>query len=245
MVSVPIADKEQIDTMTFQIGLSIPKGILLASDRLKTSLVGYTHSRHQRKIEISPGGNLAYCSAGDTDFCAVLIDGIEKEMAYGQVRFTQGSPTEARGVLMRCATAAKERDAAFRTSRDIRESAYGNSLLVFKENNSVALWSVDTRPLIPDVSIVLDEFVVAGNANNAAVFFLNHYARQLPKTENTLISLAVHTVLMAKSDYVDGVDVGIFTTDKFRILSESDLQPYIDLSKKLDAGILGAFRERK
>jgi hypothetical protein len=43
---------------------------------------------------------------------------------------------------------------------------------------------------------------------------------------------------MAKSDNVEGIQIGIFTKNRFGILTVDEMKPYIELSEGIDSEIL-------
>jgi hypothetical protein len=52
---------------------------------------------------------------------------------------------------------------------------------------------------------------------------------------------------MAKNEFVDGLEVGVFTHLQFRVLTKEELREAVDLSKKIDSCIaeaLGAHPDR-
>jgi hypothetical protein len=112
-------------------------------------------------------------------------------------------------------------------------------MLVFRGHSGVTLWTVDTLALRPQIiQVDCDRWVPHGDTISPAIFFPHTYFRQIPMNPKALIPLAVHAVRMAKSDYVDGVQVGIFTQDKFELLNDDELKPHIELSEQLDSEIL-------
>jgi hypothetical protein len=64
----------------------------------------------------------------------------------------------------------------------------------------------------------------------------------MPPALDALVPLAVHAVLMAKCDFVEGIQVGLFTREKFAVLTDEELKPHIELSKEIDTDIVGKLR---
>jgi hypothetical protein len=225
--------------MTFQIAFTVPEGIILASDRKKTSVFGIHHSRIGTKIQINESETLAYCHAGDSGFCEVVASIVQEELEKGTTQFTNGDPLKTQRILLKCVNTARQRETGFIQGKHLGSSPGGHTLFVFRQNDSLALWAVDSASQIPDVSLVVEgQNIKAGDANSPAVFFPHWYFDKVPNTIGALIPLAVHTVLMAKADYIEGVEVGIFTKDTFRTLTEEELKPHIKLSKEIDSTIL-------
>ena len=230
--------------MTFQIGFTTPNGVLIGSDRKKTSLQGFHHSQNVSKIKINEDETLAYCSAGDSGFGDVLASIVEEEFSNGVVSFTDGDLIKAQRTLLHCLDTAREREAQYIKARGLRASEGANTMFVFRQNGAVALWTVDSISQVPDVSLVIDgENIKAGDANSPSVFFPHWYFNKVPNTIEALIPLAVHTVLMAKADYIEGVQIGVFTPSTFRTLTDEELEPFIKLSEEIDSGILNLLQE--
>jgi hypothetical protein len=143
--------------------------------------------------------------------------------------------------LIDCVTAAWAKEEEFRqarkkeTGREPAPCSGGNTLLVLREQDAIQLWMITTNKETahPNPQQVYDCIPVGDNT--AAVFFLNHYWAKIPKTIDCLVTLAVHTVLMAKSEFVDGLEVGVFTHSRFGLLSDDELHSAIEMSKELDS----------
>ena len=230
--------------MTFQIAFTAPNGILIGSDRKKTSIYGFHHSQIVNKIEVNEKATFAYCSAGDSGFGDLFASIVEEEFSKGTVDFTGIDLIKTQRTLLQCLKTARDRESGFIHTRGLGASFGGNTMLVFRQNNRVALWTVDTFSQIPTASLVIEgDNIKAGDANSPSVFFPHWYFDKVPNTVEALIPIAVHTVLMAEADYIEGIQIGVFTPTVFRVLTDEELKPYIKLSKEIDVGIIDLFRK--
>jgi 20S proteasome alpha/beta subunit len=240
MVYSSATSQEQFDAMTFQIGIARPTGVILASDLKHTSLYGIDHSSLSSKIRILESGKVAYCHAGDIDYSNILATDVKKAISKSTLDFASGIVRDQiaiRDVLIDCAAKAKRKHAQSRKQDGADKIFYGHTLFVFCNQQQSCLWSVESSTRVPDASLIVSEYVTSGNTKSPAVFFPEHYINDMQSRES-LISLAVHTVLMAEGDYVEGVEVGIFSPDRFELLSKPELDTYIEKSKQLDTAIL-------
>lgn len=229
--------------MTFQLAFRAANGVLLASDLKHTSLYGFTTHAMGPKIKVAKNGIMACCSAGDTDFCFFLEDEVNRAIAENSNRFF-GNLSAVRQTLSDCLQIAQQQDTAYRLQHRIPETRGGSTLFVFRNATAIDLWSVNTTGRRPEIQTVFaGDYVKAGYANSPAVFFPSRYFEKLPNTVDDLIPLAVHTVLMAESDHVKGIEIGIFTQDSFKVLDAKELQPFIDRSNKVDALTFDGFRK--
>lgn len=234
--------QEELDAMTFQMGMVTTEGVLLASDRQLTSLSGTRFGRLIPKIEFYENENFAHCSAGD-NFCEIFTDVIRTRLAKG-VDFT-GDWQHVRQALRDTVTEARGKEAKARRKilrsldrKPVAKWTGGHTMLVFRGGAGVTLWTVDTSGQNPTILPVdMGERAIAGDKISPALFFIERYFKLVPKTLDALIPLAAHTVLMAESDYVGGLQIGLFTKDEFRILTDEELKPYIELSKQIDSGV--------
>ena len=225
--------------MTFQIGFTTPNGVLIGSDRKKTSLSGFHHSQIVPKIKVNENKTFAYCSAGDSAFGDVVASVVAEEFAKGKIDFTTGDPTLVTYRMLDFLKTARERESEYIKLRRLQPSLGARIMFVFRQHNAVALWDLDALSQIPTASIVIEgENIKSGDANSPSVFFPHWYFDKIPNTVEALIPLAVHTVLMAKSDYIEGVEIGVFTPTNFRVLTAKELEPHIKRSKTIDAEIL-------
>lgn len=244
MVCDYIPKPEELEAMTFQLAFATSEGVLLASDRWNADLRG-RHGCLASKIKFHESENFMHCSSGD-DFCNVFTDTICNEIKNGQSQFFERPLEDA---LTQCVYIARDRADEHikkqrQASRSFLASIYlgGVTTLAFRREESITLWTVDTAQVVPNVMQVnVDEPTICSDANSDAVFFFNRYTKQIPNELNALIPLAVHTVLMAKSDLVDGVEIGILTRNDWRILDEEKLKPFIEMSKEIDADTLKRF----
>jgi hypothetical protein len=240
-----ILDPEEIP-MTFQIGFTASDGVLIGSDRKKTSLFGYHHSQNIPKIQINESETFAYCSAGDSGFGDVVASVVEEELSKGTVDFVTGDAVKAQRMLRHCLHTARERESEYIKSRGLQPSGGANIMFVFRQNEAVALWTMDALSQVPAVSLVIEgENIKAGDANSPSVFFPHWYFDKVRNTVESLLPLAVHTVLMAKADHIDGVQIGIFTSTQFRTMTDEELNPYIRLSQEIDSRILALLQRGK
>src|ERR1039458_1372259 len=112
-------------------------------------------------------------------------------------------------------------------------------MLVFRGSRGVSLWTVDTQAQIPSpLPVDIGSGPVVAGDNSPAIFFLEHYFHQVPNTLESLTPLVAHAVLMAKGEYVEGLQIGICTKKTFRTLTEDELKSYVELSGNIDSGIL-------
>ena len=118
-------------------------------------------------------------------------------------------------------------------------------MLVFRRNEAVTLWTVETSLATPTITPVSIGWVPAGDLNNSAVYFPYWYFDKLPNTLASLIPLAAHTVLMAKSSNVEGLQIGVFTQNRFGLLTDEELKPYITLSGEIDSEILRRLQKER
>jgi hypothetical protein len=226
--------------MTFQIGFAASDGVLLASDQKHTNLYGFPASTLAPKIKISDSGYFAYCSAGDTDFSNLLAESVEGRITRNRSEFTSMSDGKTRAELLQCVKTARRKDKAYRKQRGVTQPSVGGSVLfVFRRDGIPSLWMVSATAPVAEASLIVPgEIIKAGFANSPAVFFLSRYAEKIEGTMQSFIPLAIHTVLMAECDTVKGVEIGLFGSDVFRKMTDEELQPYIERSKRIDSVIL-------
>lgn len=239
---------EENEPMTFQIGFSAPEGVLLASDCKNQNLVGYRWGMIAPKIKVHENENLAYCSAGD-DFCNAFTETIREEIRKNALRFVEGEVEDA---ITQCVYTAREKHSAFcrehtllAPRRVVPTCIGGTTMLVFRRNEAVTLWTVETSLATPTITPVSIGWVPAGDLNNSAVYFPYWYFDKLPNTLASLIPLAAHTVLMAKSSNVEGLQIGVFTQNRFGLLTDEELKPYITLSGEIDSEILRRLQKER
>jgi hypothetical protein len=244
--SLPVLE---FDDMTFQIGMVTDEGVLLASDRKVNNLAGFRHGLLIPKITVHQKQDFAHCSAGD-DFCNTFTRVVREEIDNGTTRFADGEFMEVQESLANCVYTARERETEFVRSRANPPSKRilptcvgGTTMLVFRRNGAPALWYVDTRAVTPEPFLVDPvQCKVAGVTDSPALFFLERYFSAMPPALDALVPLAVHAVLMAKCDFVEGIQVGLFTREKFAVLTDEELKPHIELSKEIDTDIVGKLR---
>jgi hypothetical protein len=237
--------------MTFQLGIVTDKGVILASDCLLMNMSGARLSYQSPKITVYKEYGFAYCSSGDA-FCETFAEKIRQEIVKKTIDFADGEPMEVSTSLAECVDRAHEEETgfakqynAFPGRRPMAECMGGSTMLVFRGKERVALWRVNTlRPYPSAEPIIPGSCIVGGDGGNPAVFFPSRYFRNVPNTLRALLPLAVHAVLMAKSDYVDGLQVGVFSLDTFRCLDENEIKPYIEQSQALDLEILRRLTEK-
>ena len=112
-------------------------------------------------------------------------------------------------------------------------------MLVFRTNGTVTLWTVETSRVVPTIMPVsIGGLAFAGDTSNPAAYFPHRYFDKLPNTLDSLIPLAVHTILMAKNENIEALQIGVFTQDRFELLTDQKLKPYITLSDEIDSEIL-------
>jgi hypothetical protein len=224
--------------MTFQVGMFCSEGVVLASDRKHTNMGGFRHSRIAPKIYVHDSEGLAYCSAGD-DLCNVFTEIVRTENR--KTCFAGREWLEAKQALIDCVLQARQAEDRFRNERKLTwakdrtpQCIGGNTLLVFRDDKSFALWTVNTQAQSPWPELVeMNRLEVAGDANNPSIFFLAHYFPKIEPTVQAFLPLAVHSILMAKGEFVEDVEVGVFTRERFGILSEQELAPLIKRSDSL------------
>jgi len=231
--------------MTFQVGVSMNEGALLASDRLMVNTNGPRVAFQAPKIIVYEELGFAHCSAGD-DFCSTLTKMVRDELESKSTDFADGEMMDVRTALENLVKRARLEEAgyaekvnAFRFRTPVVECAGGTTMLVFRGKRAVSLWKIDTlRPYPSPILIGPVQCVMSGDTNGAGVFFGRHYFRSKSFNLNAMIRLAAHTVLMAKGDNVEGLEIGVFTKNRFGLLSDEDLNTLIALSKEIDSDIL-------
>ena len=232
--------------MTFQIGMRCPEGVVLCSDKKHSNLMGFRHGRIAPKIYVHENEGLAYCSAGD-DLCNVFTEAVRKENTANPL--ADRPWMDVKQVLADCVGQAKKQESDFRIERAegrMRTSTPqcfgGNTMLVFR-GESISLWVVRTDAQVP-WPVMVDEGAlnIGGDTSSPASFFLSHYYPQIEGTIAAFLPLAAHTVLMAKGEFVGGLEIGVFTRDRFDLLSEAELAPLVERSGSLTESILKAIR---
>jgi hypothetical protein len=164
--------------------------------------------------------------------------------------FTGRPIDEVRDVFIECTEKSKTAEAAFRVDQPLAPRLFGgHTFLVYRGSSRSFLWTVETNALNPNPRLLdIDSESLSAGANDTATFFMDRYFHRVPKKMEALIPLAVHTALMAESEYVKGIQVGIFTRNEFRILTNSEIKPHIRASKRLakdvDALVLKELRRK-
>jgi hypothetical protein len=224
--------------MTFQLGFAIEDGVIMASDEKYTSLVGFKHSAIAPKIHTNPSLDFAHCSAGDTDSARVFTD----EVKLCRSSFGSARSVEIVEILKGCAESAKRKDEEIRQKHRLPGFIGFQTFMVFKQDAVCSLFSLENTPFGIECSLVPSgTYRKHGSENSPAVFFTEWYTSKVPNTVAGRISLALHTVKMGKGDYVEGVEIGVFTQNLFRVLTEAELAPFIELSNRIDSSILQEF----
>jgi 20S proteasome alpha/beta subunit len=239
-------DEGEAQRMTYQVGLVTTEGVLLASDRQYSDPFLMANRPRSPKIHVHERENLAYCSAGDM-LCEEFVKRIRKHNK--EQMLADREIEDVRDVLALCAEEAKSEAARFREAHPYMPQLFGgNTFIVYRSAESIRLWTIKTQDQTPNPSIIdIDSDPIAAGANSPAAFFTNRYFERLPKKMAILLPLVAHTVLMAESESVKGIQIGIFTRDKFRIMDAKELKPLIRLSRKLskemDSLVLSALRK--
>jgi hypothetical protein len=247
---------EENEPMTFQIGIVTTEGVLLASDRKMVGGKVFRHSIQAPKIMVYEHLGFAHCSAGD-DFCDTFTGEIAKAMEKTPTQFTNCDSLKVHRALSECLERARDKETEWRNKQgglsgriSLPECVGGTTMLVFREEQRVTLWTVETNrpypsPVLVDVDdeMVPKQSVIAGDPTSNAVFWLKYYFNKLPNNLDALIPIAAHAVLMAKNENIEGLQIGKFTGGFFGTLTEDELNPYRDLSEKIDSEILGRLRE--
>jgi len=222
--------------MSYVVAVKCTDGVIIASDQKMTNMVGMRCGYKTHKIDWYESENLAFCSVGD-DLCIIFVQVVRDKLRNQQ--FSEKSFMELKQSLIDCVCETRRRYAEYRTLNsigpDIRELCGGNTFVVLRDERSVQLWSVDTSKAFqyPNPQPI-DSCLPQGDAMNPAQFFLAHYCER-PGTTESMIPLAVHTVLMAKNEFIDGIDVGVFTQSTFRTLTPEELSESIEISKSIDS----------
>jgi hypothetical protein len=235
--------------MTFQLGIAIDGAVLLASDRLMSSVNGIRHSYQAPKITVHEKLGFAHCSAGDA-FCETLTRMVRNELETGSIDFGGGDWGTVMTALEGCVGRARTEEAEYaKKINSVRfgartvECAGGTTMLVFRGRKPVSLWKIDTlRPYPDPVPIESGNCVMSGDTNSPAIFFAKRYFRDLPPDLNVMMRLAAHTVLMAKSENVEGLEMGVFTQDRFGLLTDEELKPLTALSDRIDSDVFKRFK---
>jgi hypothetical protein len=95
----------------------------------------------------------------------------------------------------------------------------------------------------PIVLPVVDQIMVGDE--NAALFFCQRYYERSSKSLPELVAIGVHTVAMAaamNTKGIRGVDTWVYQHKKFRQFGIAEIEPYLEMSRNLDASILDRFR---
>ena len=244
MSTVLLSDFQEDYPMTFQLGIAADGGVLLASDRLLVNMNGVRLPFQAPKIIVHEKLGFAHCSAGDS-FCETLTKMVRNELETGTTDLAEGETEAVMTSLENCVKQARTEEAAYvKKTGGVRfgartvECVGGTTLLVFRGKNSVSLWKIDTlRPYPIPTPVEPGNCVVSGDTN-PAVFFAKHYFPKVSLDLSAMMRLAAHTVLMAKSDNVEGLQIGVFTQKRFGLLTDQELNPYIALSDEIDSEIL-------
>lgn len=231
--------------MTFQLGIVVDGGVLLASDRVLANVNGPRLTFQAPKIIVHEKLGFAHCSAGD-DFCGTLTKLVRNELEAGAADFADGEPEAVMTSLENCVRKARIEEAEYvkKTNRSrfrtqAVECVGGTTMLVFRGGKKVSLWKIETmRPYPEPTRIEPNSCVTSGDTNSPAVFFADHYFPKVSPDLNAMKRLAAHTVLMAKSKNVEGLQIGVFTQDRFGLLTDDELKPLITLSDEIDSEIL-------
>ena len=232
--------------MTFQVGMRCAEGVVLCSDKKHSNLKGFRHGRIAPKIYVHASEGLAYCSSGD-DLCNVFTELIRQE---NRVNALADQPwVDVKQALTDCVTKARKQEADFRAERDasrvraLTPQCFGGSTMLVFKGESISLWNVRTDAQVPwPVMVNEGTLDIGGDTASPASFFLSHYYHQTDGTIASFLPLAAHTVLMAKGEFVEGLEIGLFTRDRFGLLGETELAPLIERSESLDEAILKALR---
>src|ERR1017187_498055 len=167
-------------------------------------------------------------------------------METGSTDFSEGETEAEMTSLQNCLKQARIEEAEYvKKANSVRfrtptvECIGGTTMLVFRGKKSVSLWKIETmRPYPIPMLVEPNNCVMSGDTNSPAVFFAQHYFPKVSLDLNAMMRLAAHTVLMAKSANVEGLEIGVFTQDRFELLSDQELKPYITLSDEIDSEIL-------
>ena len=241
-----ILDCEEI-SMTYQIGLLVAEGALLVSDRQFSDPVLLGRRPCSPKIRVHEKENLAHCSAGDM-LCEEFVKHVRK--ANRTLGFADRSVEDVRDVFIECTEKANMEKSRFRTEHPRAPClSGGHTFVVYRGSRQSFLWSIKTHELNPNPTIVdTDSEALSAGASTTATFFMERYFHRVPKKMESLIPLAVHTVLMAEGEGVKGVQVGLFSRDFFGVLSDTQIKPLIRASKQLckdvDAVVLKQLRRK-
>lgn len=241
----PYSDFLEDFPMTFQLGIATGAGVLLASDRLMVNINGPRLAFQAPKIIVYEELGFAHCSAGDS-FCETLTKTVRNELEAGTTDFAEGDMVTVMTSLENCLRKAriaeeehakKVNSARFKAQVAV-ECVGGTTMLVFRGKTSVSLWKVETiRPYPIPTPVEPYNCVMSGDTNNPSVFFAKHYFSQILDL-GALMRLAAHTVLMAKTENVEGLQMGVFTQNRFGLLTDEELKPLLAISDEIDSDIL-------
>jgi hypothetical protein len=215
--------------MTFQIGMVASDGIILASDTRAGRWDKFKTTSEVRKLVCCPELGVAYCCAGSD--VAILAARKATELAEQQPGLS----------MERCAEkAAIEVWREEYGDPNPRERQYRESVLIAKVTGSDSgLWRLNITSSSYCESILDKD--INGDASNSAVFFSEQYFQKMPNTIGSLLPLAAHTVLMAgdrNQTGVGGLEIAICRIGECRKLTEKELAPLRDFSKRLDDSML-------
>jgi hypothetical protein len=234
--------------LTFQVGMKAKDGVVIASDTRITRVEGVRTHFNSTKFDVFNAENLAFCSSGD-NFCMAFQKVVREQM--NKLGFAGKGIGHMKQELTNCILTARQDETNYRESRKDtleripRESQGGNTLIVLREPKEIQLWSVDTTrgEQCPNPLPIIDGCIPVGDVANSAVFFLTRYFGKLNSTVSDMIPLAVHTVLMAGCEFVDGLEVGVFSQKEFRVLTSDELKEAVEASQTIDGYVLNSFRK--
>jgi 20S proteasome alpha/beta subunit len=217
---------EEINSMTFQVGLFGIDGIVLASDRRTIHFGGVRDASDQDKIVPVEPHHLVYAYSGDE--CAQRAGrNLETRLERGFDHSDMPTSLEEIGNAT-YALESKRKGWNEKVNRKVMIAFYGSRL---------QLWVLDIKEQSVATSNTL---IVAGDYQNTARFFTEHYYEQ-EKTVEQLKFLAIHSIRMGhlRNTALVGrdIDMVVCVRDELRRIGSAEINRLKDRSADLEREI--------